>query len=278
METFRSGTTTERIVRTLILTVVLVLYSAWSFRDGYHKWPLGNLPKLLETLPVPRPAEPELINPVVTRDTFEAVARGATTSEVEARLGEPSVREKEAAYYIGPGGMGQINFHNDKVTTKQPWRDGLKTDFDLFLQKIIGVITGVLGLLMVLQLIRVLITRIELTEAGLRVNSQGGLRFGGSPLVPLDAMVGLRTDDYDRKGWVEVEYKLADGGEGKVSLNDYVHKAFPEIVPALCEHHGWEDPIKKRQEARAAEAAAKQDGRDAPEATPETAPGDQPDE
>ena len=277
METFRSGTTTERIVRTLILTVVLVLYSAWCFRDGYYKWPLGNLPKLLETLPVPPPPEFELINPAVTRGAFEVVARGATTSEVEARLGEPSVRERETAYYIGRGGMARINFYNDKVTTKQ-WVDGLKTDSDLFLQKIIGVITGALGLLMVLQLIRVLITRVELTEAGLRVNSQGGLRFGGSPLVPLDAMVGLRTDDYDRKGWVGVEYKLADGREGTVGLNDYVHKAFPEIVPALCEHHGWEDPIKKRQEARAAEAAAQQDGRDAPEATPETAPGDQPDE
>ena len=276
METFRSGTTTERTVRTLILTVVLVLYSAWCFRDGYYNWPLKNLPKLVETLPVPPPAEWGLIKPAVTRDVVEALARGATTAEVEASFGKPSVGERDTAYYIGPGGMAQINFYNDKVTTKK-WTDGLKTEFDLFLQKAIGVITGALGLLMVLQLIRVLSTRVELTEIGLRVNSQGGLRFGGSPLVPLDAMVGLETDDYDRKGWVGVEYKLADGREGTVSLNDYVHKAFPEIVQALCEHHGWEDPIKKRQEARAA-AAAQQDDRDAPEATPETAPGDHPDE
>ena len=261
MQTIRSGTTLERIVRTTILTAVLVLYSAWSFWDGYYAWPLReNLPKMLQNLAVPQPASWELINPAVTKDAFEGIKKGDAAADVDARLGEPVAREQDTVFYFGLGGAAKIILRRDKVT-RMEWIDqGLRTEVDLLVQKVIGLITGILGLLMVLQLIRVLITRVELSDAGLKVNSQGGLRFGGSPLVPLEDMTGLGTDDYDRKGWVEVEYRLSDGREGTVSLNDYVHKAFPEIVEALCKHHGWEDPVKKRQEAKQAAAADDQSG------------------
>ncbi len=261
MESYRSGTTTERIVRTAILTAVLLVYSAWSFRDGYYKWPVEkNLPIMIQHLPVPKPADPKLINPAVTKAALDAIEKGSPIADVDSRLGEPVDRKPDATsdtrYYFGPGGVARVVVRNDKVQLTEWIDQGLKTEFDLRLQKIIGAVTGVLGLLMLLQFIRVLTTRVELTEAGLRVNSQGGQRFGGSPLVPLEAMTGLKTVDYDRKGWVEVEYKLPDGRQGSVSLNDYVHRAFPQIVQALCEHHGWQNPIKARREAKAAEAAA----------------------
>ena len=88
METIRSGTTTERIVRTAILTAVLVLYSAWSFWDGYYAWPLNkNLPNMLQNLAVPRPPDWELINPLVTRKAFASIETGDSPDKLEALLG-----------------------------------------------------------------------------------------------------------------------------------------------------------------------------------------------
>ena len=98
--------------------------------------------------------------------------------------------------------------------------------------------TGVLGLLMLVQWIRVVTTRIELTEAGLRINSQGGRAWGGSPLIPFEGMKGLRDPDdrYRKKksDWVELDYELADGTTGCVRLNIYVHKAFHEVMAVIC--------------------------------------------
>ncbi len=271
MNTIRSGTTTERIVRTAILASVFVLYSAWSFRDGYYNWPLNdNLPKMLQNLAVPQPASPDLIKSSVTKAALDSVPDGASPAEVDAILGEPVAREQNTTFYFGPGGAAKITFRREKVARTEWIDQHLRTEVDLLVQKIIGIVTGIVGLLLLLQLLRALITRVELSDAGLRVNSQGGMRFGGSPLVPLEDMVGLKTEDYDRKGWVEVEYKLSDGREGTVSLNDYVHKAFPEIMAALCAHHGWEDPYRKRQLAKAAAAAQAEQAT----ATPENEPDD----
>ena len=139
--------------------------------------------------------------------------------------------------------MARIVFKNGLVT-KVKWFHGREKESDLFTQLLMGCVIGALGLGMILQMIRVVTTRAELTDAGLKVNSQGGTRWGGSPLVPFEAMTGLGTEDYKKKGWVEVEYRLADGIEGKVSLNDYVHKAFPQIVGEICRRRGFDNPIK----------------------------------
>ena len=243
MEPIRSGTTTERVVRTGILTAVLLIYSAWSFVDAYHRYPRGNLRGLVQNLhPSPDPQTVE-INPNVTRATLQAIEADQPLSEVRARLGEPNEVQGKTSYYFGPGGMGKVISDGAKVG-QASWRSGDHDDADLFIQKLIGCLVGFLGLLMVLQLIRVVTTRIELSEAGLKVNSQGGLRFGGSPLIPLEAMTALGSQDFKKKGWVEIEYTLSEGTDGVVSLNDYVHKAFREVVTEICGRRNFDNPLE----------------------------------
>ena len=245
MESIRSGTTTERIIRTSILTAVLLGYAAWSFVDAYHVYPRRNVEGLVQNLnPSPDP-DTVAINPKVTRAAAESIQPGDAMSEVKARLGEPNAVQGRGSFYFGPGGMARIASDGDKVARSgTTWRDGDHNDVDLLLQKIIGSVVGVLGLLMLLQFIRVVTTRIELSEAGLKVNSQGGTRFGGSPLVPFEVMTALDSRDFRKKGWVEIEYKLADGTAGTVSLNDYVHKAFRGVVDEICRRCGFDNPLQ----------------------------------
>lgn len=250
MDSIRSGTTTERIVRTSILTAVLLGYAAWSFVDAYHVYPRQNVEGLVQNLnPSPDP-DTVAINPKVTRAAVKSIQPGDAMSEVQARLGEPNAVQGRVSFYFGPGGMARIPSDGDKVARNgSTWRDGDHNDVDLLLQKIIGGGVGVLGLLMLWQFIRVVTTRIELSEAGLKVNSQGGTRFGGSPLVPFEAMTALDSRDFKKKGWVEIEYKLADGTAGTVSLNDYVHKAFSRVVTEICRRRGFENPLQTEDQA-----------------------------
>lgn len=267
MEPIRSGTTTERVIRTTILTALFVGYSLWSFWDGYYGYPNKNVAVLKENItPVPQ-TPPQINGRVVWTEVsslHEKVHKDhqeVTEAEVVASLGEPAAREGDTSFFFGPGGMARIVFENGLVKQVK-WFHGPKKESDLFTQFVIGYATGVLGLAMILQLIRVLITRAELTDAGLKVNSQGGRRWGGSPVVPFEAMTALRTDDYKKKGSVELEYRLDDGTEGTVSLNDYVHKAFPAIVGEICRRRGFENPMRQADgagdeaEDSAAESAA----------------------
>lgn len=258
MEPIRSGTTTERIVRTTILTVLFLGYSAFSFYDGYIRYPHQNVKTLSKTLAVPPDPLPEP-DPGIDHTSLDSVTKGMSTDEVVASMGEPAVREGDTWIYFGMGGMARIKMQRGAFVVATEWVEADHSELDLMVQKVIGVITGVLGLLMLLQWIRVVTTRAELTDAGLKVNSQGGRRWGGSPLVPFESMVGLKTPEFKRKGWVEVEYKLADGREGTVSLNDYVHKAFPAIVTTICNERGFENPIIREQQDKSAAAAEQPD-------------------
>ncbi|MCP4246384.1 MAG: hypothetical protein GY778_04975 [bacterium] len=283
MEPIRSGTTTERIIRTGILTVVLLGYAGWSFYDGWVGYPNKNIEQLVENLAKPPETLPE-IDPLVTLDRAKQLRdriqnrakRGEppiTETDVLTTLGTAAVREDNNTYYFGPGGMATVTWSGG-AATKAGWRNAPKNESDLFIQIVIGSVVGILGLLMLFQLLRVLNTRVELTDAGLYTNSQGGLRFGGSPLVPVDSITGLGTEDFKKKGWVDVVYKLDDGAEGSFGLNDYVHKAFPQIIGEICTRRGFENPIEaEKQEARSeAGAAADPSPEEPPEAAPE--PGD----
>ncbi len=246
MEPIRSGTTTERLIRTLILMVILVGYSALSFKDGYVSYPQKNVDVLKQNLASPESANPT-INSKITAEAMNTIKDANTLSAIIEQFGQPSVQESTAAFYFGPAGLAKINIIGDRVTGVQ-WLPGNKTQLDLLFQKLIGLITGILGLLMIAQFFRALSTKTELTDAGLKVSSQGGFRWGGSPPIPFEAMTALETSQYKKKGWVEVQYKLSDGTEGSVSLNDYVHKAFPEIVAELCNRKGFENPIRAHKQ------------------------------
>jgi len=290
MEPIRSGTTTERIIRTTILTGVLIFYSLWSFWDAYRGYPHKNLEGLVQNLAtVPAEQDYPRIDNRVTQAAFEELVakldsgHRVTASELTELLGEPAVREGDTAFFFGPAGLVKVVIRNDaarlimeKNAPVSPlWIGGVKTEGDIFYNQAVGVIVGVIGVLMLLQWIRVLRTRVELTDAGLEVSSQGGFRFGATPRVPLEAITRLGTEDLSRKGWVHLHYRLEDGREGVVSLNDYVHKAFRPIITAICEQRGFENPLTSEEDEEHDEEPLAGDEAEADPPADAVAPGDE---
>lgn len=278
MEPIRSGTTTERLVRTAILTLLMVGYSAWSFVDGYHTYPRKNVVQLMQNLS-PVPETPPAINRQVTQAAVESLA-DKSEAEVLAVLGQPAavspIKDEvgrslgQLNHYFGPGGMAQVRIRDGMVTKNGLlWQSGSKNESDLFFQFAIGGVIGVLGSIMILQFLRVLTTRIELSDQGLKVKGQGGWRFGGSPLIPFEAMTGLGDPQNrfaDRRGdFVELEYTLPDGSSGQVRLNNYVHAAFSDVVTEICRRKGFDNPLERHDQPEdddAAEHSAEQPAAD----------------
>lgn len=256
MEPIASGTTTERVLRTIVLTVLFVGYSGWSFVDGYYTYPEKNVVQLMQNLsPVPKVPPP--VNRRVTQAAAESLA-DKSEAEVLALLGDPAGvtpltddagrPSGQLNNYIGPGGMAHIHIQDGRVAPKGIlWRPGSHTESDLFFQLVIGGVTGGLGLLMIVLLLRVLFTRIELTDQGLIVGSQGGWRFGSSPLIPFESMTGLRDPKNrfaDRRSdYLELEYTLSDGISGQVQINKYVHAAFDKVVTEICRRKDFDNPL-----------------------------------
>ncbi|MFQ5490558.1 MAG: hypothetical protein ACE5GE_07535 [Phycisphaerae bacterium] len=258
MEPIVSGTTTERLVRTAILTLLFAGYSAWSFVDGYYTYPKKNVLQLMQNLS-PVPESPPPVNRAVTQKAVESLA-DKSEADVLALLGDPvgvsPLKDERGRslgnlfHYFGPGGLAQIRIQDGQVTRNGIiWRDGPKTEASLFIQFVIGGLTGVLGLIMIVQLLRVITTRIELSDQGLKVSSQGGWQFGSSPQIPFEAMTGFRDPQNrfaDRRSdFIELKYTLSDGTTGQVKINNYVHAAFADIITEICRQKGFANPLDR---------------------------------
>ena len=91
MQPIYSGATTERIVRTAVLVILILGYSAWSLRDGYVAYPRANVLAVLETqLGVTQPDPLPTIDPRLTAQFDHGISAGETPEtieEVASRLG-----------------------------------------------------------------------------------------------------------------------------------------------------------------------------------------------
>jgi hypothetical protein len=234
---------------------MFVAYSAWSFRDGLSAYPKDNRDKLLQNVK-DAPDTPPDINPEVTKERAEALAARVRAEgsipldDVTALFGSEATVREAYHYYFGKGGLAIAAVSGSRVANVD-WKAGPHTESDLALQLGIGALTGLLGLIMVLQLGRAALTRIELTDQGLKLNSQGGWQFGGSPLIPFEDMIALRDPDNrfreKKSDYVELVYRKPDGTEDSVRLNMYVHKAFPQIIAEICRRKGFDNPLDRSE-------------------------------
>lgn len=236
MEPIASGTTTERIVRTTLLAVLFTVGSALFFKDGLSGYPHENMATTIKALGATMPDPPPVIHEAIEPGAEQRVRSGELLSDALAKYeGEPFVHDVEGGekvhIFFGPGGNVQIRSRGLMVTSVQ-WVAGPKhVGASLMTQIVIGVLTGVVALVAWIHLIRVLTTRISLTDEGLHVR--------GKPLVPWDAMKRIDAAKYDKKGWLHLEYEL-DGRPGRVRLDNYWHKAFRPIVNTICERKGFD--------------------------------------
>lgn len=257
MTTILTTTTTERILRTLGLTALFGVFSGWFLYDAYVGYPRHNLEKMIESLnPVPQslPAVDERI----TADAFNAWVTTVgdlkkarlTRKDIVDKLGPPGWENpaKDEMRYFGRGGSVRVLLAGDLV------KDGgfdvaEHNDVDLAWQKILGFMLLPVGVGMVFQLVRVLTTRVELSDAGLKVR--------GRPTIPFEAMTGIDISRYAKKGFVDLSYSQ-DGAAKKVRLDDYVIREFKPIIEEISRRQGFDIvlPTSRSDEADEDEQSA----------------------
>ena len=237
MEPIVSGTTTERIVRTTLLAVLFSVGSAMFFRDGLVAYPRENMEEVIvKTVGVPVPDPPPALSKTIGAVSATLAGKGDLLRDALAKYDvEPFVGPTDGGetmhILFGLGGHVLIRSRS-QVVLSVAWVSGPNhTASALMVQKIIGVITGVVALIASIHLVRVVTTRISLAEEGLKIR--------GKPLIPWDAMTGIDAKRYEKTGWLRLEYELG-GRTGRLRLDNYWYKAFRPIVGAICERKGFD--------------------------------------
>ena len=175
-------------------------------------------------------------NPQIGESTAAILTRGMAISDVEERLGPPAFSDDAQAVYFGDAGMLLLPLRNGKLKEDSVWTSGSHNQIDLFIQLALAIALTPVSLFALFHLGRVLTTRAELSDAGLKLR--------GKPLVPFDAMTAMDASRYRKKGWLEISYSL-DGRDGRVRLDDYVHREFAVIVREICSRKGFESPLRE---------------------------------
>ena len=247
MQPIHSGATKERIVRTALLAIMILGCAAWFLRDGYFTYPRANVEAVLETKLGVTPPDPlPTIDPRFTARFDPGISGGEppeTLEEVISRLGGKPYRPPNSdnvAYYFGVVGSLELVAQTDQSVVAS-WTDGpIHGASDIQWQRWIGFGICPIGLALLVQLIRVLKTRVSLTD--------DGLRLGGKGVIPFDAMTGISADRYRKAGDVDLKYSLGSKPLS-VRLDNYAIKEFPAILTAICEAKGFPNPIQPENPA-----------------------------
>lgn len=240
-----SGTTTEHRVRLGIFLAMCIVFSGYFGYDGLWGYPGKNLEWARENINVPSEQKSEIrTNPKVMVAALKQIEPGMTQEEVHELVGEPAavvdgqgLFDPTAHWYVGPAACARIDFVDGKVHGEvHPVENVTKSESDIYLQKALGLILGVVALVVGIYYIRINTMRTVLDDNGLTVKGRH---------VPWDRMSELDASDYERKGWLDVVYD--DGGRRKtVRLDSYHIARFDEIVNAICERKGFASPIRSK--------------------------------
>ena len=234
MKPIHSGTTTERLVRAVLLVILVNVFAGWYLWDGHVGYPRANARGLIELLGLEASSRP-LIHLELTKEAAGRFIRDfgdqAGLDKVKARFGPPAIEHDENLYFLGPGGHLCVTM-NAEGAAKIRWSDGRYNESELKSQRGIGYVLGAIGLVVIAHLVRVLATRVSLTDEGLKI--------GRKPMITFDAITGLRTPDEPRGDAVVVEF-VVNGRPGTVSLDSYVIKEQRAIVEAIRRRKGLAD-------------------------------------
>lgn len=235
MQSIVSGTSTERVVRTLLLMLLIDGFTAAYLWDGYVGYARQNANELVRLLGLPSNAAPPINVSMTASDgqrVAQAVKTGGELSAVTSVLGQPSLEYGGDAYFLGPGGWLKVQMTGGRIASVA-WTNGPKSESDQQWQRWIGYALAVGGLIAAVRLALVLTTRLSLTDDGLWLRSQR--------LIPFDAITALRADPAGRLGRVELEYARL-GRVIRLRLDAYSYKELPRIVAEICRRKGFLNP------------------------------------
>ena len=238
MQTIVSGTSLERIVRTVLLMVLIDGFAVAYLWDGYFGYAKENERELSRLLGLSSDTSLCCANPILTANEGRRIAQAAKVgdelSTVTFVLGGPNFHLYRDVYFLGPGGWLKVEIELLEGRIENvAWTDGPKTESDQQWQRRIGYALAVGGLIAAVRLALALTTRLTLTDDGLWIGPQR--------LIPFDAITALPPDPAGRLGCVELQYTRL-GRLTRVRLDRYVYKRLPEIVTQICQRKGFPNP------------------------------------
>ncbi len=240
MESFKTVSTVERIVRNGIVTAMVIGFSGWSFYDGYVGYPHDNLMEARKELPAEF-QDTATINERVTEEAAKSFQKGVNVKELSESLGPPAWQGEfggvhEKAVWFGRGGSLIALVDKIGITRTVEWKSGKHKETDLWLQKLMGLVLAPLAVFMLIRLIAMCTRGAEFSDEGLKPS--------GKALIPFDAMTGWDAKTYKDRGQITLEYETANG-QAEYVLDDYKLAAFKTIVNEISKRKGFDNPIKE---------------------------------
>lgn len=242
MERIVSSTSKEHVVRLLIFFIAGLGAGAYFLYDGLVGYPKHNIKVLVDGFgsSISKEDRAKLeasVRSDISEDTLKSITSGESLDAVKERIGEPGyVDDAGSLHYLGAAGI--LTIRNDGNRVKTPtWKTAPHRDIDLILQFVYAGICGAVALGAGVVLLRAVSLRTVVDDEGLKV--------AGHAKIPWDAMRALDGREYQKKGWLLLEYD--DGGDvRKARLDSYKIASFREIVSAICERKGFENPLPSK--------------------------------
>lgn len=221
----------------LILCLGLGGYFVYDFKIGYPNknrehaqkqlTPLLGADYDVSTLP-PEPTKPMFTDLIKTKPDNAAA--------IHEKLGDPlTVRPSESGetveYFVSLYGMGVVPVVAGKPSVeKANWITWNKTKEEIQLQFWCALICFAVALYVLSRVYRAATLRAVIDDEGL---TYGPKRIAFASMS--------RLCDYSPKGWVDLYYQHGPQ-ERKLRIDNQKIRKFHEIVDALCEAKGFEDP------------------------------------
>lgn len=238
-----SGPTRERKVRNLLMLSMVAVFSVWFAYDGFLGYAKQNKEEHIKQLDA-KDREKAASAPVYATVTAEVLPkanealrkfdRAAQQAALEEVIGgPPSFKTEDAWYYFGPAFRIKVMIEDGKLQ-KLGGRASAHTATDIAGQKGFAAGLGVFALFLAWNFWRITRTHLVLNDAGLTYQGNGPIRW--------DDMKALDTEAFAKKGKVDLIYD-DNGTERYVRLDEYHLARFDDVIDALCERKGFENPI-----------------------------------
>jgi hypothetical protein len=189
------------------------------------------------------------VNIFVTGARAELVKEGMAESAVRQLFEKEPLVSARALWYIGPAAYGKYPIVDGKVSDKlqsdklQVEENEHRSEWDIMLQRLIAACVGLAAIYAVFRFWQAMRARIVVDDSGLTYNGR---------LIAWDSMVRLKTDQYQDKAWVDLEYR--DGGsERLLRLDALFVQRFKEIMAVICQRKGFTMPQRERESSETAE-------------------------
>ena len=249
-----SGARRERIVRNSIFTAMCVVFGAWFAYDGWKGYPQKNFEESRLQIPSEdrTKADAARVYAAANQAQISEIARtlrDAPPLERRAALeshmgGLPTFENEKSVYYFGQDGLVIIEKSGSRLAAEAKAVPAEHSMTTLRSQKALGMLLGAVGLAMLIFVVYVARARAVVTDAGLSIR-------GRTP-IPFAAMRRLDSQNFRRKGRIDLIHVDAAGQEQRLTLDEYHYADFPAIIAAICAATSFEDPVALEQAEKAA--------------------------